>query len=402
MAAAALRDLLVLDAADTPAHEDMAVATARAGTVAAELVARRIWAAGDPDAIGDDCFEPFVAVVVEHLRAQFGGQDNPQARADAEGRLARIDRLSRGGTPGLAAAVLERLESLGLSTEALDATAIGAIVPQVLADLAARRIAAIAAEGAMSAAQRPHIVTLVAARAQPKAYDAAAIALVEGQLAELTRRDRTPASGLAKAVLERLDAAGAGTAAIDYAAVAGAVQGVLDELAARRIVAIADEAAVSGAQTPALVTLIAARMLPRAVDPAAVQAAEQALSDIARLDRSVATALVRGILGRLRLSYPQALAVADAQFVADAMQDILDDLSARLENVYIPDVDSVPQGWTAELTRFAAASIAGDRDGMAASERQFKLMAAKAPSLLPLEDPDGDRADPGGHFWDYR
>jgi hypothetical protein len=118
------------------------------------------------------------------------------------------------------------------------------------------------------------LVKVVAERVAPffgRPTDAATLQAAEARLGQSYRLDRTLWTAFERAVLERLDALGADTNAIDGTAVAGLVQEVLDDLAGRRVTTIANEAAISSAQRPHVVTLVAARCLPKAVPAAAVR-----------------------------------------------------------------------------------------------------------------------------------
>jgi hypothetical protein len=320
-----LRELSVLDATDAVSAEDSARVSDLLVPVALDLSTRRIVAIADTNAVPDLYFRGFIEVLAQHAAARFGKERDDAKLAAAEARLAAEYRLDR-TLPALTKAVLERLEALGLSTPAIDAVSVDAVTQSVIDDLAARRIAVLVAVGSQ---QFPHVVTLVAARLQPKSATAEMLAGAEEKLREIDRLSRTAGSGFSRSVLERLEALGAGTSTVDTAVVTDAVQSVLDDLSARRVITIASQASIASSALPHLITLVAARVAPAAVALPIILAAEAGLRASDRLSRSAGTsAIARAVIERL-----EALgAGSDAVDITTAAAEIdraLADLSNR-------------------------------------------------------------------------
>lgn len=372
---------LSVDAEAVPS-EDSAAITSRLADVVADLAARRITGTITLSAVADSIFTDLVKVLAERCAPFFGRATNAQALEAAEARLGQSFRLDRTLSTAFVRSVLDRLDALGATTNAMDATAVSGLVQSVLDDLAIRRVAVIANEAAITTAQSRHVVTLVAARAVPRAVDPALVAEAEAKLREADRLNRATGTALEQAVLERLGALGALTDAIDRGAVTNAIQRTLDDLAATRVITIAADGFVGSKHFPHVVTLVAALVEPKAVPPQSIVDAKDALASIARLDRTVSTPLIRGVLQQLAIWNNGSMAV-DATAVSDSFTGIFASLALR--NVYyIPDAADVPDAALPALTRLVAAWLAPKPMG------DIIMQAERELRRLGMEDGTGE------------
>lgn len=286
---------------------------------------------------------------------------------------------------GSSSVIIEVLRDLGAldafdTVSAEDSARVQFLLGPIQIDLAARRIADINSVENIPDVYFRAFVELVAEHASPRFGkgdpDPARIATIEARLLAASRLDRNQATALTRAVLERLDVLGAerpDRAALDGTAISGAIQAVLDDLSARRVIAIGNEAAIGSSAFPHLVTLVAARCLPAAVAADAIQATEAQLASIARLDRTQATPLVRSVLDRLDQWGAGSFAV-DATTVAAEIQPALDNLAAR-NVIYIADVDALDDmlGVTAPLVRYLAGWLAPKPMGEVIAQAEAEL-----------------------------
>jgi hypothetical protein len=186
--------------------------------------------------------------------------------------------------------VLERLEALGAGSDAIDYAAVNNYVGPVLADLAARRIASIANEAAITAAQYPYVVTILAAKCQPKAIPAQAIVDAEDALANIARLDRAASTPLIRGVLQQLNVWNGSAMAIDATAVSDSLTGILASLSARNVIYIADVGSVPDAALPALTRLVAAWLAPKPMGDTIMQA-ERELRTLQRIGKGTGAML---------------------------------------------------------------------------------------------------------------
>jgi hypothetical protein len=271
--------------ADTNAMDGTAVAGI-VQQVLDSLAARRIVSIVSEAAITSAQFRHVVTLVAARCTPS---AVKPEAIAEAEAILREGARLDRSQSL-LVRTVLERLEAVGASSDAIDGTAVTAQIQPVLDDLSGRRVTTIANEGSVASAQLPHIVTLVAARCLPKAVPPAEVTAAIDALASLDRLSST--SGLARAVVEQLETWGAGTLAINAAAVSRQIQGHLDNLAARNVIYFADESAISTAGYQAVKRYIAGWLAPKPMADVIAQA-EGELRTLSRIGK--------GTGGKLRI-----------------------------------------------------------------------------------------------------
>lgn len=370
---AAYADITVSAAA--PSTEDAAAISARVTPVVADLIARRVVTAVNTAAIADNQFPDLVRVLSERVAPIFGRPTNVEALAVAEARLRQITRLDRTQGTALVRAVLERLEALGAGSDAIDVTAVAARVQPVLDDIKARRIVNFANEAAVTSAYLNHIVTLVTATSKPGLIPDALVAEAEVSLREAARLDRSLGTPLVRAAMERLESVGAGSDAIDIDAVAARVQPVLDDLAARRVVTLANEAAVTSAYFTHVAFLIAADSRPGAVPAPLVAGAEAALREAARLNRTQSTPLVRMVLEQL-----QVYGAGDNPFDATAISARLPGMLAELAKrniAYIADADNVEEEFSPWLVQYIAASLSSPQlyEVMTFAERKMKFIS---------------------------
>lgn len=360
---------------------DSSAVTAKIQPVLDRLAAERVITLANAAAVADKHFDAVVTLVTHECQPKaVSAEDVTAARA----ALLRIDRLNRAASTAFVRAVLERLDVLGASTLANDATAVSGHVQAVLDDLAANRVVAVANEASIASAQYEHVLTLVAARAEPKAVPQEAVARAWAALRRAARLSRTTGTALERAILERLEAVDAGTDAIDLTAVTAAIQRTLDDLAARRVIRLANDAAVLPQHFPHIVTLVTALCLPKAVAAADVVAAEAGLAAIARLDRTASTAFIRGVLEQIVIWGASSPAV-DATTVSGRLQGILDNLTAR-NVIYITDADSIPDGALDPLTRYVAARLSPQTPAgaLAEAERGLRLIDVHGPTYATL------------------
>lgn len=180
---------------------------------------------------------------------------------------------------------LNRLDA-GDTVAAEDAAVVEPRIGPLLADLAGRRILPVLNPAAIPDVYFSDLARVLAEHvALPFAgrpVNVEALAIYEGRLRSTFRLAGT--STLADEVLERLEAIGAGSDAVDVAAVNRAIPRVLADLSRRLIVTIADETAVLPAQRPHVVVLVAARVQPKGFGPDAVAEAEGRLLEGDRLE----------------------------------------------------------------------------------------------------------------------
>lgn len=331
LAVAALDQLQAVAAGQTPAAEDVALVTSRAGPLIADLVARRVIRDFDPAAIPDWAFADLIVTLTERIALAFGRPANLEAVTRAEARLVEADRLDRArfALEPLITAVLELLSAEGALPPAVDGFMIGATAQPVLDELATRRLIPPTDKQSVPADALAAVGLLVAARVAPRAIAPERVAIAEAKLRDLSRRRRGTESTLVRTVLDRLDARGLSRDAVDAATVADAIPSALADLTARRVITFATEAAITPAARPHIATIVASRVVLDAVSPELVKDAEAQLREMARLARDVGTsAFVLAVLERLDTLGLTSNAV-DASAVSLAIQPALDDLAAR-------------------------------------------------------------------------
>lgn len=338
------------------AAEDTAAITALVTPLVQDLAARRVIVIADINAIADNIFLDLARLLAEHAAPLFGKPKDLNAFILHEARLRELARLEVGTS--LALAVLERLQALELGSDAVDEAAVERVIPAVLAELTSRRVIAFANEAAVTPAARPDLVTLIAAHIQPKSATPDLIALAEARLLEISRLE--VGTTLSLAVLERLQALGLGSDAIDKAAVERAIPAVLAELSSRRIISFANEAAVTAAARPDIITLIAAHVQPKSAlvepnNPNMLQAAQERLREISRFDRTIASLLTRRVLEQIEI-FTLGKSVVDATMVAERLDGFLAEM-ASLQVAYIDDADNVPIELMPAVSLYIAASL---------------------------------------------
>lgn len=125
-----------------------------------------------------------------------------------------------------------------------DSAVVVEILTGVLAEMAERRIVVVSNPDAIPDSVFTDLVVVLAERAAPRfgrPTDPKNLDAAWARLASVVRLDRSQASKLVLAVLEQLDAWGAGSLAVDAVAVASEIEGQLANLAARNVIYIADE-----------------------------------------------------------------------------------------------------------------------------------------------------------------
>ena len=286
---AVLQELMVVGQGETPSTADSAIVESLLPGIKADLATRRVVTISDMNAVADTLYADLIKLVAEHVAPRFGRPTNPKSLEAFEARLRQLTRLDR-DAGDLTVAVLERLQSVGAETAAIDADAVDDAIPQVLADLTAQRIIEIANEAAITDAQFPSLVTLVAARVVPAAIAAELVQAAEGRLADLARRTRSATLTLTQAILQQLIIWGAATTVVDAEAVEGSIQSFLDNLAARNVITINSEDDVDTASWQPLVRYIAGALSPKAPAGAIAQA-EGELRTLARIGRGTGAKL---------------------------------------------------------------------------------------------------------------
>lgn len=269
-----------------PASADqIAFVESRIVPIISELSTGRIITIANIEAIPDYAFPDLVRIVAEECAPKFRRATDKDKLAAARASLGQLARLDRTSSTALVRFVLERLDALGGTTAAVDATAVNDALQSVLDDLSARRIITIANPGAVTSAAQPHIVTLAAARVFPKAATPQDIAVAEQRLRDIVRLDRA-ASPFVVAVLEQLQILGAGSTPFDATSVQASVQSFLDELTARDVIYVADMEEIEGTggqRHPGfndLARYIAANLSAQPI--ATIQFAEDRLSQLSR------------------------------------------------------------------------------------------------------------------------
>jgi hypothetical protein len=275
--------------------------------------------------------------------------------------------------------IREALATLGAldasnTPAAEDVAKVTPVLGGLVADLVARRVVPAVDLSAIGDAYFPDLVLVLAERLAPqfgRPTNPETLNLAELRLGQSARLAATDA--LTQAVLEQLDVAGAMSNAFDAAAVLRVIQRTLDELTARRVIAIANPAAVTPEQFRLLVTVIASRCVPDKIAGGAD--AELALANLARLARTGSTRLTRAVLEQMVIW--QGTSAADATMIEASLEDELANLAAR-NVIYFADEDSVPQAAWRPLVRYLAAlycppAIADAYGSMA--ERELRTLA---------------------------
>lgn len=280
-----IRELLAtlgaLDASNTPAAEDVAKITPRLADLCADLTARRVTPAVTLTAIADDVFSDLVVCLAERFAPQFGRATDEERLKLAEGRLAHSYRL-RTTPSSLVRAVLERLDVLGASSNAFDASTVALVVDRVLADLTARRIAANANEAAVTPAMFPHVVDLVAWACVPtEKLDKVAL---EGCLVAVSRLARSSTQTLGEQVLEQL-VGWQMSSPVDATTLAARIPGAFANLAARNVIYIADEESLPDAWRDPVVRYLAALFAGPQIAGDYLTQAERELRTLARIGK---------------------------------------------------------------------------------------------------------------------
>lgn len=256
-----LEDLSAIGIGETAASADTTLITTRYTTAVADLSKRRIYTVADLNAIADEAFPHLVRIVAELCAPAFGRDTKVDLITASEAALSDLTRLSR--TSSYAATtieVLDRLAAAGKLNPAIDATVVVARTTEVLADLSARRVVTFANEAAVSAAARPHVALLVAAKCADGAFPPA---MLEAAVDALAAVARYAATGLTKSVLEQLDTWGGGSLTVDATLVTARIQGWLDDLSGRGILTATEEADIPSAAMPHLIRWAAAQLAPK-------------------------------------------------------------------------------------------------------------------------------------------
>jgi hypothetical protein len=286
----ALAELEVLDASNTVASEDSTKVSARLAGIVGDLIQRRLVASLSLSAIPDEIFPALVTITAQRSAELYGKPVDQKRLEEAENRLREITRLSRAGTSPLINLVLERLEAVGAGSDAIDYAAVNNYVGPVLADLGVRRIASIANEAAITAAQYPHVVTILAAKASNFPALVVQVAEAEAKLLEADRLNRSVSTPLIRGVLQQLAVWGGGVAAIDVTAVSDSLTGILASLSARNVIYIADVSSVPDAALPALTRLVAAWLAPKPMGEVIMQS-ERELRTLQRIGKGTGAML---------------------------------------------------------------------------------------------------------------
>ena len=280
-----LQDLGAIGAGVSPEAADSTAVADRLAPIYADLAARRIYTVANTDALEDRAYPSLLRIVVETLAPTFGRPTNAEVVAAAETALAAFTRYSATDRTSLALAVLERLGYLadGTSASTSDLEALDNIVTPVLADLAARRITPTLTPASIPDKYWNDILAICVEMSRERfsritakpEISAAIITAAEKRLYSITRLDRTD-DAFAIRVLELLDVWGATNPAIDATAIEATYQGILDDLAARNIIYVADIDTAPESVKHHLVRIIAAQFLPQA-DITFVEHAERML-----------------------------------------------------------------------------------------------------------------------------
>jgi hypothetical protein len=162
----------------------------------------------------------------------------------------------------------------------------------------------------------------------------------------------------ALAELEVLDASNT-VASEDSFKVNYRLNGIVSDLITRRLVPSINFAAIPDQIFPALVTITAQRcadLYGKALDQRRLDEAENRLREITRLDRTVSTPLIRGVLQQLAV-WGGTTGAIDVTAVSDSLPGILASLSTR-NVIYIADVSTIPDAALPALTRLVAAWLA--------------------------------------------
>jgi len=351
---------------------DATVVVARTTEVLASLAARRIITFANEAAI-TPAARPHVALLVAEACAQ--GSFPPPELALAESTLLVIDRRAISVTT-LSREVVDRLDAAGKLVPAIDAAVITARAAEVLADLAARRIATFADEAAVTAAARPHVALLVAEACVQGAFPPPELAAAEGALLVADRLSRASSySTLVAEVLDRLAAVGKLTPAIDATVITARANEVLPSLAARRIITFAGEGSITAAARSHIAILVAAACADGAFPADMLVAAE---AQLLLIDRRTTTTTTTGreVLDRLDAAGKLVPAI-DASVIAARTTEVLADLSAR-RVVTIANEAAVSAATRSHVALLVAAKCADGAVPPAMLEEAVAALAAVA------------------------
>lgn len=381
---AALQEVGAVSAGEPAAPEDVTAASARVASVIADIEARRVVPTINLADIPNPYFPDLVKVLAEHIAPMFGRALDPQALALAEARLRATYHSDRSAITDLEEAVYDRLTGLGALAAAIDPTALTRLVSNVASDLFNRRVIASASVPALTAAQVPHIVTIVAARIDPAKTSPADVAEAENRLRAADRLSGAGATAFQTAVLEFLEANGAGTHTIDAAMIGRVVTRQLADLNSRRVIAIANEAAIGPAHHLPLVTLVAARLKPGLVARPVIEQAEAELRAVDRLTRANADPLVLAVLEQLEI-FGAGSATIDTTAISGRIDQTLTELADR--GVIHLSAEDLPESVIPDLSRYIAAGLASPpiMQVMNVSESRLRRLAAHQVGSRDLE-----------------
>jgi hypothetical protein len=275
----------------TPATADLEALDNIVTPVLADLATRRITATLNPAAIPDRLWSNILDICVERARPRFSRIETKAdiaaaIIAEAEKRLlAASTRYAATDRTSLPHAVLERLGYLvaGTAPETDDLEALDNIITPVLADLVARRITPTLSASAIPDKYWNDILQICVEKARHRfspselkpELQAAVIKACEDRLYAITRLDRS-GDAFALRILELLDVWGATNPVLDATVIEATYQGILDDLAARNIIYVADIDTAPESVKHHLVRIIAAQFLPKA-DVSFVEVAERML-----------------------------------------------------------------------------------------------------------------------------